>query len=73
MGEREQQDDRRRRRAVIIAATAVQAVVGTVTVRDVLRRQPDELRGPKALWVIWGGANTLGSAVYWLFGRKRRA
>ena len=59
--------------AVIIAATAVQAVVGTLTVRDVLRRQPELVRGPKPLWVIWGGGNTLGSAAYWLFGRKRQA
>ena len=59
--------------AVIIALTAVQAVIGTVTVRDVIRRQPDLVRGPKPLWVIWGGTNTLGSAAYWLFGRKKRA
>lgn len=73
MAKREQQGDRRRRNAVIIALTAVQAVVGTFTVRDVIRRQPDLVRGPKALWLAWGGSNTLGSAAYWLFGRKRRA
>ena len=73
MGEPEKQGDRRRRLAVIVVATAVQAVVGTFTVRDVIRRQPDLVRGPKALWLIWGGGNTLGSAAYWLFGRKRRA
>jgi hypothetical protein len=60
-----------RRRAAIIFFTAVQAVVGTVTVRDVIRRRPDLVRGPKLLWMIWGGTNTLGSAAYWLFGRKR--
>lgn len=73
MAKREQRGDRRRRTAVIIALTAVQAVVGTFTVRDVIRREPGQVRGPKALWLIWGGSNTLGSAVYWLFGRKRRA
>ena len=73
MVKREQRGDRRRRTAVIIALTAVQAVVGTVTVRDVMRRQPDQLRGPKPLWLVWGASNTLGSAAYWLFGRKRRA
>jgi hypothetical protein len=66
-----EQGDRQRRRAVIIALTAVQAVVGTVTVRDVIRRQPQDVRGPKLLWMVWGGSNTLGSAAYWLFGRKR--
>jgi len=73
MAKHEQQGDRRRRLAVITVLTAVQAVVGTFTVRDVIRRRPDQVRGPKALWLIWGGSNTLGSAVYWLFGRKRRA
>ena len=59
--------------AVLIVCTAVQAVVGTVTVRDVSRRQPEHVRRPKLLWKIWGGSNTLGSAAYWLFGRKKQA
>ena len=57
--------------AVLVALVAVQAVVGTVTVRDISRRQPELVRGPKLFWKLWGGTNTLGSAVYWLFGRKR--
>ena len=65
-----QQRDQRRV-AVFVALTALQAVVGTVTVRDISRRQPELVRGPKLFWKIWGGTNTLGSAVYWLFGRKR--
>jgi hypothetical protein len=59
--------------AVLIVCTAFQAVVGTVTVRDISRRQPELVRGPKLLWKIWGGSNTLGSAAYWLFGRKKQA
>ena len=58
--------------AVLIVSTAFQAVVGTVTVRDISRRQPELVRGPKLLWKIWGGSNTLGSAAYWLFGRKKQ-
>ena len=69
MTKREQERDQRL--AAIIFFTAVQAVVGTVTVRDVLRRRPDEVRGPKLLWLAWGGSNNLGSAAYWLLGRKR--
>jgi hypothetical protein len=57
--------------AVLVVLVAVQAVVGTVTVRDISRRQPELVRGPKLFWKIWGGTNTLGSAVYWLFGRKK--
>jgi hypothetical protein len=65
-----QQRDRRHV-AVIVVLTAVQAVVGTFTVRDIIRRRPELVRGPKLFWTIWGGTNTLGSAFYWLFGRKK--
>ena len=65
-----QQRDQRHT-AVLVALTAAQAVVGTLTVRDISRRQPELVRGPKLFWEIWGGTNTLGSVLYWLFGRKR--
>ena len=58
--------------AVVIVLTAVQAVVGTVTVRDISQRRPELVRGPKLFWKVWGGSNTLGSAAYWLFGRRRQ-
>ena len=63
----------KRELAVLVVCTAFQAVVGTVTVRDISRRQPELVRGPKLLWKIWGGSNTLGSVAYWLFGRKKQA
>lgn len=59
--------------ALVVALTAMQAVIGTITVRDIRRRPPELVRGPKPLWLVWGGTNTLGSAVYWLFARKRQA
>jgi hypothetical protein len=65
-----QQRDRRHD-AVVVVFTAIQAVIGTLTVRDISRRRPELVRGPKLFWKIWGGTNTLGSAAYWLFGRKR--
>jgi hypothetical protein len=67
------QEQRRSRppRAVLIAAIAVQAVIGTFTVRDIIRRQPELVRGPKPFWILWAGSNTLGSAAYWLFGRRK--
>ena len=58
-------------RAVVIALTAVQAVIGTLTVRDISRRAPERIRGPKLFWKLWGGTNTLGSAAYWLVGRRK--
>ena len=68
-----QQKFGRRPLAVVIALTAVQAVVGTVTVRDISQRRPELVRGPKLFWKVWGGSNTLGSAAYWLFGRRKQA
>lgn len=62
-----------RPRAVVIVLIAVQAVVGTITVRDISQRRPELVRGPKLFWKVWGGSNTLGSAAYWLFGRRRQS
>ncbi len=55
---------------IIGAALATQAVIGGLTVRDIGRRGPGEVRGPRLLWKIWGGTNTLGSVAYWLIGRR---
>jgi len=56
---------------VVTGLLVAQAVVGTITVRDVAARPSDQVRGPKLLWKVWGGTNMLGSALYWLIGRKR--
>jgi hypothetical protein len=56
---------------VIATAVALQAVLGTLTVRDLKKRSRDQVRGPKALWYAWGGSNTMGAAAYWLIGRRR--
>jgi hypothetical protein len=57
--------------AVLAVLVAAQALIGTVTTRDINRRQPDLVRGPRLFWKAWGGTNTLGSAAYWLLGRRR--
>jgi hypothetical protein len=62
---------RDRQHVVVAVFIALQAVIGTFTVRDISRRPPELVRGPKVFWIIWGGTNTLGSLVYWLFGRKK--
>ena len=56
---------------VVVAAVAVQAAVAAVTIRDINRRPKRDVRGPKALWRLVGGANTLGSIAYWVLGRRR--
>lgn len=58
---------------LIGAAVATQLVIGGLTVRDIGRREAGEVRGPRLLWKLWGGTNTLGSLAYWLIGRRRGA
>jgi hypothetical protein len=40
------------------------------TWRDIQRRPARQIRGSKRLWRLLSAANTLGSASYWLFGRR---
>lgn len=56
---------------VVAAMVVLQSVVGTLTVRDLRSRPAAQVRGPKWLWYLWGGTNTLGSVVYWVVGRRR--
>jgi len=58
---------------VLTVLLVLQAVIGTLTVRDISSRPKDQVRGPKLLWKVWGGTNTFGSVLYWLIGRKRAA
>jgi len=55
---------------IIAGAVSAQSVIGALTVRDISRREKSEVRGPKLLWKIWGGTNTLGAALYWLVARR---
>jgi len=55
---------------ILVPAVLVQGVIGTLTVRDLARRTPEQVRGPKWLWRIWGGTNMVGAAAYWLVGRR---
>ncbi|MBO0745761.1 MAG: hypothetical protein J2P43_12135 [Candidatus Dormibacteraeota bacterium] len=67
---RSQQRDRRPR-AAVAALVAAQIVIGSITVRDIRRRPPELVRGPRLLWMVWAGTNMMGSAAYWLLGRRR--
>jgi len=58
---------------ILTALVVLQAVLGALTVRDVSTRSAAEVRGPKLLWKLWGGSNTLGSVLYWTIGRRRLA
>lgn len=60
-----------RPRALVAVLVGAQILIGSITVRDVRRRSPELVRGPRLLWMLWGGTNTLGAALYWLLGRRR--
>ena len=60
-----------RQKKVLGVALLVHLVVAMVTLRDLRRRPPVAVRGPKRLWRLWVAANTTGSVAYWLFGRRR--
>ena len=40
------------------------------TWRDIQQRPAQQIRGSKRLWRLLSAANTLGSASYWLVGRR---
>jgi hypothetical protein len=43
------------------------------TWRDIERQPPSRIRGGKALWRALSAVNTLGTAGYWLIGRRYRS
>lgn len=59
------------KKTLVIGLVAAQSVAGPLTLRDLSRRTPEQVRGPKWLWRIWGGTNLAGAAAYWLVGRRR--
>ena len=64
--------DRRRTKIVLVTVALVTwAVVTPFMWRDLARRRPDEVRGPKWLWRL-ASANLSGSVAYWLVGRRPR-
>jgi hypothetical protein len=60
-----------RQKKILAVALVVHFVVATLTLRDLRRRPPAAVRGPKRLWRLWVTMNTTGSMAYWLFGRRR--
>jgi len=45
-------------------------LVAAWTWRDIQQRPAQQIRGSKRLWRLLSAANTLGSASYWLAGRR---
>jgi hypothetical protein len=57
---------------VVLATIAiVHVTIMTLTWRDLRSRPEAQVRGPKMLWRVASALNTIGSAAYWLVGRRR--
>lgn len=64
---------RKHKKEVLAAALVVHAIAVTFTWRDLNHRAADQVRGNKKFWRVASGMNTMWSAAYWLFGRRRAA
>ncbi|MEA5453380.1 PLD nuclease N-terminal domain-containing protein [Sinomonas sp. JGH33] len=57
----------------VVLAAAAELSLKALAWRDLARRQPGEVNGPKAAWFAATFINTFGPIAYFLFGRKRHA
>jgi hypothetical protein len=48
------------------------ALAAAWTWRDIRRQPARQVRGSKTFWRVFSAVNTLGSAGYWLIGRRYR-
>jgi hypothetical protein len=56
---------------LLILIGAAHLTITTLTWRDISRRPSELVRGRKLYWRIISAANTMGSLLYFLFGRKK--
>jgi hypothetical protein len=60
-----------RQRLAVVAATFVQLGLLVAALADLRRRAPDQIKGPKRMWVALAFVNFVGPLAYFAFGRKR--
>ena len=59
-----------RQRALIVAGGAVEAVITTVALVDLIRRPRKLVRGPKLRWLMGFAVQPFGPIAYLAFGRR---
>jgi hypothetical protein len=64
-------DRRKPDKRVLAFVGVLHAAIAALTWRDIGRRSARQVRGGKLLWRVASALNTLGSAAYWLVGRRR--
>jgi len=62
----------RKSSSVMMLLLTGHAVAAAWTWRDIRHQPPQQVRGSKTFWRIASAVNTLGSAGYWLIGRRYR-
>jgi hypothetical protein len=60
-------------RPVLALLIVAHVMVTVVTLRDISRREDQEVRGPRWFWRIVTPLQMGNSAVYWALGRKNGA
>ena len=60
-----------RSRAAIVAGAIVQLGLLGAALADLRRRRPEELNGPRALWISVSFVNFVGPIAYFVLGRRR--
>ena len=54
----------------IVVGGALEAAMTLAALRDLARRRPDEVRGPKAAWVLAFVVQPFGPLAYFTVGRR---
>jgi hypothetical protein len=60
-----------RRRLLLITVGVVQLALLAAALFDLRRRQSEQIRGPKLLWVAVSFVNFVGPVTYFVVGRRR--
>ena len=58
-------------RVAVVVGGVAELVVTTRAVRDLVRRPTEQVRGPKALWLLAAFVQPVGPVAYFLVGRRR--
>lgn len=58
-------------KAAIVVGAAVEVVLTTVALVDLVRRPRAQVRGPKALWALGCVVQPVGPIAYLALGRRR--
>jgi hypothetical protein len=64
-------NQRKPNKPALVISLVVHVAVTALTWRDLQKRPAEQIRGNKMIWRVVSAANTMGSAAYWLFGRRR--